>query len=419
MGPTPASVDAITRDKLQSFHKQNFVPNSAVFVVVGDVNREELMKRVENLFGNWSKGQPLAQNFPAPPARSSRVVYLVDRPKSAQSNIIIANLGLTRASADYIPAVVMNTVLGQNASSRLFLNLREKRSLTYGAYSSLDARRNAGAFRASSEVRTPVTGEALKEFFYELDRIRTEPVSEKEIRDAKSYLTGVFPIQLETQEGLINQLVQIKMFDLPANNLETYRERINAVTSADITRVARQYITPDRVAIIIVGDADQIRDQIKPYAQTLELYDTQGQRKEMSAAANGGGTAATQAATPSTNGQANAATNGKAADLVGSWTLQITTPNGQTVPATLIINQSGDALSGSVKSPLGGDIALSDLKLNSNGFDAALSIDMQGRKIDAKLTGNAADNRMTGSVNLDIPNAPALPFTGTRAQINP
>ncbi len=416
ISPTPASIDAITREKLISFHKQSFVPNNAVLVVVGDVKRDDVLNRAKTLFGSWSKGQPLAQNFPAPPARNARAIYLVDRPGSAQSNIVIANLGLTRSSADYFPAVVMNAVLGQNASSRLFMNLREKRSLTYGAYSSLDARRNAGSFRASSEVRTPVTGEALKEFFYELERIRTEPVSAKEIADAKSYLTGVYPILLETQEGLINQLVQIKMFDLPANYLETYREHINAVTSADITRVAQTYITPDRVAIVIVGDAGKIMDQLKPYSQTIELYDAQGARKEMNSGASSGSMNGIGTGTMMAGGGANAtaSSSGNAANLIGSWTLQITAPNGQTLPATLVINRNGNALGGTVKTPLAGETVLNNLTLNGKDFDAALSIEMQGQKIDAKLTGSTDNNKMTGSINLAVPNAPALPFTGTR-----
>ena len=110
------------------------------------------------------------------------------------------------------------------------MNLREEKGYTYGAYSSLDARRTAGTFRATAEVRTPVTGDSLKEFFYELNRIRNEPVSEKRSPMPKSYLTGVFPIRLETQEGLVDQLVQIKMFGLPENYLEIYRNRIQAVT---------------------------------------------------------------------------------------------------------------------------------------------------------------------------------------------
>ncbi len=128
----------------------------------------------------------------------------------------------------------MHTVLGANASSRLFMNLREEKGYTYGAYTNLDARRTAGTFRATAEVRTPVTGDSLKEFFYELNRIRNERVSEKEISDAKSYLTGVFPIRLETQEGLTDQLVQIKMLRLPVDYLTLYRDRVQAVTLEEI-----------------------------------------------------------------------------------------------------------------------------------------------------------------------------------------
>src|SRR5262249_45128444 len=144
--------------------------------------------------------------------------------------IVIANSGINRTSPDYFPMMLMHTVLGANASSRLFMNLREDKGYTYGAYSNLDARRNAGTFRATAEVRSQVTGDSLKEFFYELSRIGNTPVSEKEIADAKSYLTGVFPIRLETQEGLTDQLVQIKMLNLPNDYLETYRDRVQAVT---------------------------------------------------------------------------------------------------------------------------------------------------------------------------------------------
>jgi zinc protease len=186
---------------------------------------------------------------------------------------------LTRTNPDYFPLLLLHTILGANASSRLFMNLREEKGYTYGAYSSLDARRMAGSLRATAEVRTPVTGASLKEFFYELNRMRDEPVSEKEIQDAKAYLTGVFPIRLETQEGLIDQLVQIQMYGLPGDYLERYRERVNALAAADIQRVANKYIRPDRAAIVIVGDAAAVTDQIQPFSQNIELYDTTGKRK--------------------------------------------------------------------------------------------------------------------------------------------
>src|SRR5256885_7490095 len=282
VGPSNESVDAITRERLVSFHRAMFVPNNAVMIVVGDVKHEAVEKKVRELFGGWAKGQTPEDKFAAPPVRTARTLYVVDRPGSQQSNIVIANLGINRTSPDYFPMLVMHTVLGANASSRLFMNLREAKGYTYGAYSSLDARRTAGTFRATAEVRTPVTGDSLKEFFYELGRIRSEPVSEKEISDAKSYLTGVFPIRLETQEGLIDQLVQIKMFGLPDNYLEIYRNRIQAVTIEQIQEVASKYVRPDEAAIVIVGDGSQLKEQVKPYADDIQFYNTAGKRKDMS-----------------------------------------------------------------------------------------------------------------------------------------
>ncbi len=279
ISPTPDSLDAMTREEMLRFRQATMVPNNAVMLVIGDVDRDVALARVTELFGNWaSRGLP-GLNFPSPPNREGRAAYLIDRPGSAQSNIVIANLGITRTSADYFPMLLMHTILGANASSRLFMNLREEKGYTYGAYSNLDARRLLGTFRVSAEVRTGVTGVSLHEFFHELERIREEVVSEEEIANAKSYLTGVFPIRIETQDGLIDQLVSIKMFDLPDDYLLTYRDRVNAVTADEIQRVAQSHVTPDRAAIVVVGDAAEISEQIQPYANVIELYDTEGNQK--------------------------------------------------------------------------------------------------------------------------------------------
>ncbi len=279
LAPTPEMLDSMTRDDLVKYRAATYIPNNAVFMVVGDVDRESMLARIEQLFGDWQPGPLPNLNLPALPKRQARSVYVVDRPGSAQSNIVIANEGITRTSRDYFPMLLMHTILGANASSRLFMNLREEKGYTYGAYSNLDARRLAGTFRATAEVRTPVTGASLHEFFYELERIRDEAVSEEELKNAKSYLAGVFPIRIETQDGLVDQLVSIRMYDLPNDYLETYREQVNAVTAADIQRVAQAHVTPDRAAIVIVGDAAEISEQVQPYAETIELYDTEGKPK--------------------------------------------------------------------------------------------------------------------------------------------
>jgi len=284
VSPTPESLDAMSRDTLQNFHRTMLVPDNAVMIVVGDVVRDNVVARLDSLFGQWEQRPVPQSTFPAPPVRAGRSAYVVDRPGSAQSNIVIANLAINRTSPDFFPMLLLNTILGSNASSRLFMNLREDKGYTYGAYSSLDARRLVGTFRASAEVRTSVTGDSLKEFFYELERIRSEDVSEKEITDAKSYLTGVFPLRIETQEGLVDQLVQIKMMGLPDDYLHIYRDRINEITINDIRRVARQHVTPDKAALVVVGDAAEIIPQIKPYTQEIEVYDTEGKLKTNTAA---------------------------------------------------------------------------------------------------------------------------------------
>ncbi len=284
VSPTVESIDAMTRKQLADFHRAVFIPNNAVLLIAGDVRSDVVMKRVEKLFAAWQPGEVKQPAWPPLPERERRSLYLVNRPGSAQSNIVIANVGITRTHPDYFPLLVMNTVLGANASSRLFMNLREAKGYTYGAYSSVDARRFAGTFRASAEVRADVTGASLKEFFMELERIREEPVADKELADAKSYLTGVFPIRLETQEGLIDQFMQIKMQGLPEDYLLTYRDRVNAITMTDVLRVARTHVTPNRAAIVVVGDAASITDQVAPYAADIEMYDSAGKRQEMNAA---------------------------------------------------------------------------------------------------------------------------------------
>ena len=270
---TPESIEALTRDALLRHHRSLLVPNNAVLFVVGEVGREAVLARVGELFGGWRPGEVREPEFPGPPARTERTAYVVDRPGSAQTNILVANTSVTRTDPDYFSVLVMHTILGGNASARLFMNLREEKGYTYGAYTQFDARRHAGSFRATTEVRGEVTGVSLKEIFYELARIRDEDVSDKELTDAKAYLTGIFPIRLETQEGLIDQLVQIRMHGLPDDYLRTYREHVQRVTKEDVRRAAVRYVTPDRAAVVVVGDKAQIREQVAPFAARVEDFD--------------------------------------------------------------------------------------------------------------------------------------------------
>jgi Zn-dependent M16 (insulinase) family peptidase len=385
VAPTPESIDRSSREEFVKFHRAKFVPNNAVFIIVGDVRYDDVVERIGSLFSTWQRGEELVTDFPEPPVRTRRTAYLVDRRGSAQSNIVIANTGITRTSPDYFPMMLMHTVLGANASSRLFMNLREEKGYTYGAYTNLDARRTAGTFRATAEVRTPVTGDSLKEFFFELDRIRNEPVSEKEIADAKAYLTGVFPIRLETQEGLTDQLVQIKMLKLPDDYLQRYRDRVQAVTIDQIQRVAQQYVRPDEAALIVVGDGGSVLDQIRPYCEDIEIYNTAGKRKTNDASA--------------------------ATDPAGSWSIELETPLGQNIPATLTISREGSGFSGTLVSEIG-EANLGAIELNNNSFQASTSLEMDGHSVNAEVSGRFEGDHLEGLLTLQ--DSPSLPFTGSK-----
>lgn len=279
VSPDASDIEKLDRNTLQKFHAETYVPNNAMLIAVGDIEREEFLKEANELFGDWHQGAPPVNNFASPPKRNSRTLTLVDRPGSAQSNIILTNLAIDRTDEDYFPLLVMNQVLGAGASSRVFMNLREEKGYTYGAYTRLNTKRLAGDIEATAEVRNEVTGDSLKEFFYELTRIRDTNVGDDELADAKSFLTGVFPIRAETQEGLTNLIVNQNLYGLPENYLQTYRANVDAVTVDDVKRVAKAYVRPDEMAIVIVGDAKDVLPQVESYADAVEIYDTEGNKK--------------------------------------------------------------------------------------------------------------------------------------------
>lgn len=279
ISPNAADIEKLDRDKLMAFHAATIIPNNAIFIVVGDVKREEFLAEMYRHYGDWQEGSKQPGEFAQPPKRDARTLTIVDRPGSAQSNIVLTNLAIKRSDPDYFPMIVMNQVLGAGASSRVFMNLREEKGYTYGAYTRLGTKNRAGDLEATAEVRTAVTGDSLKEFFYELERIRDEKVGEQELGDAKNFLTGVFPIRAETQEGLTNLIVNQHIYSLTADYLQTYRDNVDAVTVDDVQRVAVKYVHPDEMAIVIVGDAGEVLPQAKEYAETVEIFDADGNLK--------------------------------------------------------------------------------------------------------------------------------------------
>lgn len=392
VSPTAADIEKITRDDLRHYHRKMFVPNNATLVVVGDVKRDELLQEIEESFGGWESGEVVENEFPAPPERTEKTLIIVDRPGSAQANVVLANLAIERNHPDYFPVLVMNQILGAGASSRLFMNLREEKGYTYGAYSRFHMKRLLGEFEATTEVRASVTGASLKEFFYEIDRIRKEKVADDELQDAKNFLSGVFPIRAETQEGLTNLIVMQQLYNLPEDYLKTYRDNINAVTIEEVARVAEKYLQPDRVLIVIVGDAEEILPQAAVYADRVEIFDTDGNQKDVSAYGN--------------------AAAEETVDVSGKWKLALEF-QGQKIPVTLNLKQAGDTISGVIESMLG-EGEISDGKINGSKFSAVARTEMQGRTLELSLSGVVSDNAMSGSINTPMIPVP-VEFTGEKS----
>ncbi|MDQ5870918.1 MAG: insulinase family protein [Acidobacteriota bacterium] len=259
---TDASVRRFSRDDLTSFHGRAFRPNNAAVVVVGDVTAAGIQPLLEKAFGGWKAEGTFASSVPAAPQVSNREIWIVDRPDSAQSEIRIGRIGPPRSTADYYPLLVTNTILGGSFTSRLMQNLREQHGYAYGARSSFDYRLSTGPFVAAAAVQTDKTGPSLTEFFKELDAIG-KTVTEAEVTKAKNYVALSFPSEVETTGDLAAKLQEQFVYGLADGWLDQFVSRVQAVTLADVRRVASQYIEPGKVAVVVVGDRKKIEAEVK------------------------------------------------------------------------------------------------------------------------------------------------------------
>jgi zinc protease len=257
-----ASIGALALGDVQSFYQTHFRPNNATVVVVGDVRPDDVTRRIERWFGGWPAGTVPTTRFPSAPAAGALTVHLIDKPAAPQSSVRIGLVGVPRSTADFFPLVVMNTVLGGAFTSRLMQNLREDKGYTYGAFSTFDMRRSAGPFLASSEIVAEKTDSALIEAIKEIRGIR-EPVPAEELERAKNYIQLGLPGDFETTFGIASRLVPVALYDLPLDYFTNYSRNIAAVTQADVQRVARSYLTPERLQIVVVGDTKLIESGIR------------------------------------------------------------------------------------------------------------------------------------------------------------
>jgi predicted Zn-dependent peptidase len=265
---TEASLKALTAADLRTFHGSFYQPSSMTLLVVGDTTVDEVVPRLEKLFGQWRPATPPGKDSIAPqaPQLRERQVYLVDKPDAEQSQIRIGAVGVPRSTPDYFPLLILNTVLGGSFTSRLNQNLREEHGYSYGARSGFDMRLSAGPFVAAAGVQTDKTSEALTEFFKELNGIR-EPIGADELTKAKSYIALGFPAEFEATTDLARQIEDLVVYRLPDDYFERYIANVMAVTASTVRSAAEKYIDPSRLAVVVVGD----RKIIEPGIRALNL----------------------------------------------------------------------------------------------------------------------------------------------------
>ena len=265
--PTPEQVQGYTVEQIRQFHAANYGAARSRLYITGRFDAAAMEQAVRQAFADWQRGPAPQMDIPTPTSR--RAIHVVDRPGAVQSTISLGLPVVDPSHPDYLALQVTNSLLGGSFGSRITANIRENKGYTYSPFSSLSARYRDAYWVQQADVTTDVTGPSLKEIFYEIDRLRREPPTADELRGIQNYLAGLFVLQNSSRAGIINQLSFIDLHGLPSNYLNTYVQRVYAVTPADVQRIARQYLDADKMQIVIVGDRGKIVEQVRAFGEIV------------------------------------------------------------------------------------------------------------------------------------------------------
>lgn len=273
---TEESNRAFTRDHLLQFYRSGYTPGRTALVVAGDITESELRELAEKHFGGW-KSEGSAPERPAVSGEPARRIVIVEKPDAPQTVLRVGHIGTSRSSPDYVPLEVMNTALGGLFSSRINLNLREQHGYTYGASSGFAFRRGPGPFSVVTSVRTDVTAPAVAEIFHELERIRESEIDPEELSTAKDSIARSLPGMFETTPEAASTIGQLFIHELPLDYYHELPRQIDSVSAADVLRVARAYLKPERTVVVAVGNTSLIREALeKLNLAPVELRDASG-----------------------------------------------------------------------------------------------------------------------------------------------
>jgi predicted Zn-dependent peptidase len=273
---TPATLDAITRDAMVAHHRARYVPDHAAIAFAGDITLADARRLVESRLKGWTKRGSTAPAVADPSPVGARRVYMIARPNSVQTTLMVGTQSLSRKDRDYERLLVANRVLG-GTMGRLFRHLREEKGYTYGIGSGISATNFRGDWTASTSVRSEVTEPALKDLLAEIADMRDKPIPAGELADAKRALVASFALSLESPQQVLNYYLNSWLYGLPADYWDTYPARISAVTAADAQAAAKKYWGDDRLQIVAVGDGSKLPAILEKYGP-VEHYDTEGRK---------------------------------------------------------------------------------------------------------------------------------------------
>jgi predicted Zn-dependent peptidase len=261
--PTPEQLQAYTTAQARAFHEKNSGASRSQLFVVGRFEAAAVEKAVREAFAAMPKGMPAPPVDPRP--RSERRVHLVDRPGAVQSTLVVGLPVVPPNDPEWVPLQVTNTLLGGYFSSRITANIREQKGYTYSPYSELSTRVKDAYWAQNADVATAVTGASLKEIFGEIDRLQDEPPPAAELQAVQSYLGGTFVLRNSTRGGIVSQLLYVDVQGVGDEYLHTFVDKVNAVTPAQVSEMARKHLRDDQMTIAVVGDRKAIEEQLRPF----------------------------------------------------------------------------------------------------------------------------------------------------------
>ena len=276
---TEESVNNMEKTDFETFYRNHYNPQDLVLAFVGDITKDEAVEIVNRYFNKWDEKPERISDITLYLLNDTKPnsVYIVDKPGAVQSNIRVGHIGISRNNPDFVAVIVMNTILGGYFGSRINYNLREKHGFTYGARSGYNTRIYPGDFSVDTDVRNEVTDTSITIIIEELRKIINEEVTDEEIETVKNYLTGIFPLQLETPNAVASRVINLKLYDLPKNYYSKYISSISSITKQDIMEAARKYLKPDRLYIVVSGDSGALKDKLNKFGP-VEVFDANGNK---------------------------------------------------------------------------------------------------------------------------------------------